>query len=135
MKKLLAAAVIGLLSVVSFSAQAGEFGDLMAKVGAARSAVAAMIQHKDQRGAEQQKSLKDTADAVSATLAKLKAPAGKEAQFKELNETLAAFMKARDTEVVPLLLAGKDDEAKSLAGGVQKERFAKITALTGELDK
>jgi hypothetical protein len=63
----------------------------------------------------------------------MKAPAGKEAQFKELVETWAAFKKTRETELVPAVLAGKDDEAKKLATGVQKERYTKCQQLLGEL--
>ena len=78
--------------------------------------------------------LKDTADAVSAQLAKMKAPAGKEAQFKELVETWNAFKKTRETELVPAILAGKEDEAKKIAGGIQKERITKCQTLVSELD-
>lgn len=70
---------------------------------------------------------------MSAQLAKLKAPAGKEAQLKALAETWSALKKAREAELVPALIAGKEDEAKKLAGGVQKERITKCQQLVGEL--
>ena len=92
-----------------------------------------MLANKDKRGADQQKLVKDTADAVSAALAKIKAPAGKEAQFKELVETWNAFKKTREADLVPAILAGKDDEAKKIAGGIQKERIARCYQLVGEL--
>jgi hypothetical protein len=92
-----------------------------------------MMVNKDKRGADQQKLVKSTADAVSAALAKVKAPAGKEAQLKELVETWSAFKKTREVELVPAILAGKDDEAKKLAGGIQKERITKCQQLVGEL--
>ena len=77
--------------------------------------------------------LASTADKVSAHLAKMKAPAGKEAQFKELSETWAAFKKTRETELVPAVLAGKDDDAKKLVNGVQKERYTKCQQILGDL--
>jgi hypothetical protein len=74
-----------------------------------------------------------TADEVSATLAKLKPPAGKEAQFKELVDNWNAFKKTRENDLVPAILAGKDDEARKIAGGIQKERITKCQQLVGEL--
>ena len=124
----------GLLTLsVSQWAHANEFTDLRAQLSAARESLVTLLVNKDKRGADQQKIVKDTADAVSAHLAKLKAPAGKEAQFKELVENWNAFKKTREAELVPAILAGKDDEAKKLAGGVQKERITKCQQLVGEL--
>lgn len=134
MKKLLAA-VIGLLCVFSYSAQAGEFGELEAKIGAARTAAITMLMHKDQRGAAQQKTAKDTSDAARAALAKLKAPAGKESQFNEMKELTTAFLDTRENEVIPAILKGNDEEAKKLLTGIQKERFGKIAALLDMLGK
>jgi hypothetical protein len=134
MKKFFATAAIVLTASFS-SAQASEFGDLRTLTSAARSSLISLMLHADQRGAAQQKEVKDTADAVSAKIAKMKAPAGKEAQFKEMSETWAAFKKTRENELVPLILKGKDDEAKKLAGGVQKERYMKVSDLINELDQ
>ncbi|MBI5814560.1 MAG: hypothetical protein HZB29_03015 [Nitrospinae bacterium] len=131
------ALIVGLmfLAVSAIPAMAGEFGDIKAKVGAARESFVTLLKNKDKRGADQQKLVKDTADAVSAALAKAKAPAGKEAKFKELSDTWAAFKKTREDELVPAVLAGKQEEADKLAGGIQKERMGKINALCDELDK
>ncbi|MBI4665940.1 MAG: hypothetical protein HY751_05945 [Nitrospinae bacterium] len=118
-----------------FSANAGEFGDLKKKVNDAREAFVTLLKNKDKRGADQQKLVKDTADAVSAALAKMKSPAGKDAQFKELSDTWAAFKKTREDELVPMVLAGKQEDAEKLAGGIQKERLGKVNALCDELDK
>jgi hypothetical protein len=134
MKKLLAMFAAIALSGMSFSASAGDFGDLRTKLSAARETLITMMLHKDQRGAEQQKLVKDSADAVSAQLARMKAPAGKEAQFKELVETWKAFKETREKELVPAIIKGNDDEAKKIAGGVQKERITKCQSLTSELD-
>lgn len=115
------------------AAHANEFADLRGKMSAARESLVTMLTNKDKRGAEQQKLVKDTADAVSAQLAKLKPPPGKEAQFKELQDTWNAFKKTREAELVPALLAGRDDEARKLAGGIQRERITRCHQLVGEL--
>lgn len=130
MKKLLSSLVIAFFAL---SASAGEFDDLRTEMTAARESLVTFTLNKDKRGADQQKIVKETADKVSAHLAKMKAPAGKEAQFKELVETWAAFKKTRETELVPAVLAGKDDEAKKLVTGIQKERYTKCQQLLGEL--
>jgi hypothetical protein len=127
----LAIAVVTLCN--STLVQANEFADLRGKLSAARESLVTMLVNKDKRGADHQKVVKDTADAVSAQLAKMKAPAGKEQQMKELLENWNAFKKTRETELVPAILAGKEDEAKKLAGGIQKERITKCQQLVGEL--
>lgn len=119
--------------LASVSAHANEFTDLRGQLSAARESLVTMLVNKDKRGADHQKVVKDTADAVSAHLAKLKAPAGKEAQFKELVDTWNAFKKTREVDLVPAILAGKDDEAKKLAGGIQKDRITKCQQLVGDL--
>lgn len=134
MKKLfasLAMASLGLL--VSTTALANEFETLRAEMSAARESLVTLVVNKEKRGADQQKLVKDTADKVSAHLAKMKAPPGKEAQFKELVDTWTAFKKTRETELVPAALAGKDDEAKKLVNGIQKERITKIQQILGDL--
>ena len=134
MKKLLALLFTAFITLsASQWAFANEFTDLRSQLSAARESLVTMMVNKDKRGTDQQKLVKSTADAVSAALAKITAPAGKEAQFKELVETWNAFKKTREVELVPAILAGKDDEAKKLAGGIQKERITKCQQLVGEL--
>ena len=113
---------------------AGEFGELKKKVTEARETLVTLLKNKDKRGADQQKLVKDTADAVSAALAKMKAPAGKDAQFKELVDAWSAFKKTRENELVPAILAGKQEEADKLATGIQRERLKKVLDSCDELD-
>ena len=134
MIKLVCTLLVALVATLSSTlAAANEFSDLRGKLSAARESLVTMLVNKEKRGADHQKVVKDTADAVSAHLAKLKAPAGKEAQFKEMVEAWNAFKKTRETELVPAILAGKDDEARKIAGGIQKERITKCQQLVGEL--
>ena len=121
------------LSVCAISVNAGEFGTLRTEMSAARETLVSLMLHADQRSAADQKKVKDTADAVSAHLAKLKAPAGKEAQFQELVSTWKAFKETREKELVPAIMKGNDAEAKKIAGGIQKERITKCQSLISEL--
>ncbi len=134
MKQWIAALALALLGAgVCSTAYASEFEDLRTEMTAARESLVTMVVNKDKRGADQQKLVKETADKVSAHLAKMKAPAGKEAAFKDLSDTWAAFKKTRESELVPALLAGKDDDAKKLVNGIQKERYTKCQQLLGDL--
>ena len=132
MKALLASLALACFLSPAFAAPA-DLADVCAKLSAARESLVTMLVNKDKRGPDHQKVVKDTADAVSAALAKLKAPAGKEAQFKELVETWNAFKATREKDLVPAILAGKDAEAKAIATGIQKERITKCQQLVGEL--
>jgi hypothetical protein len=134
MKKWFAALSLAVLGLgISGLAQANGFEDLRTEMTAARESLVTLVVNKDKRGADQQKLVKETADKVSAHLAKMKAPAGKEAQFKELSDTWAAFKKTREIDLVPAVLAGKDDDAKKLVNGIQKERYTKCQQLLGDL--
>lgn len=134
MNKLISLFLVALLALTASTwASANEFSDLRTELSAARESLVTMMTNKDKRGADQQKIVKATADAVSAHLVKMKAPAGKDAQFKELVDTWNAFKKTREVELVPAILAGKDDEARKLAGGIQKERITKCQQLVGDL--
>jgi hypothetical protein len=128
---LVALLIVPIFAVPSY---AGEFGELKKKVTEARESLVTLLKNKDKRGADQQKLVKDTADAVSAALAKMKAPAGKDAQFKELVDAWGAFKKTREDELVPAILAGKQEEADKLATGVQRERLKKVFDSCDALD-
>jgi hypothetical protein len=122
--------------LVALVAHAGEFAALKKKLLDARYTLWIMLDNMDQRGADQQKKVKDTAAAVSSMLAGMKAPTGKEAQFKELVAAWEAFQKTREEELVPLILTkGKQKEAEKVATGIQNERFTKMLALCDELEK
>lgn len=114
-------------------AYANDFANLRGQLSGARESLVTMLTNKEKRGPDQQKIVKDTADAVSASLAKMKAPAGKEAQFKELVDTWNAFKKTREVELVPAILAGREEEARKIAGGIQRERITRCQQLVGEL--
>ena len=124
--------------VVVFAAHVAQVGDisgLRQKMIEARRTLYVLLDDVKQRGAEQQQRVKDTANAVSAMLGGMKAPAGKEAKFKELAATWQAFKKTREEELVPAILSGKQKEAEKIATGVQNERFRKMMSLCDELEE
>lgn len=133
--RLIALAAVFVFALVSVAAaQLGEFGDLANKINESRDALTTMIQNAKKRDEAQQKRVKETADAVSAALAKIKVTnPDKEGRFKVLVDTWTAFKKTREEVIVPLLLQGKDAEAISIASGIQAERLGKMISLCEEL--
>lgn len=56
-------------------------------------------------------------------------------RLEELNAVQKAFAQTRDTEIIPLILAGKITESRQLAVGVQQGRHEKIRAIVKELSQ
>ena len=135
MKKFSVMLLANCFLLLSFSVNAGEFANLHKTVMEARDSLVTLVKNKSKRGPVQQKLVKDTANAVCAMIATMHAPAGKEAQFKEMAQNWAAFKKTREEELVPLILAGKQKEGKKIAMGIQKVRLGKVLKLCKELDK
>lgn len=135
MKKVNAMALLVFIVTAALSAYAGEIAALKKKMIDARQSLYVLLDDVNRRGPDQQKRVKDTADAVSAMIAAMKAPVGKEAGFKELVTTWNAFKKTREEELVPLILSRKQKEAEKLATGIQNERFRKMMDLCDELEK
>jgi hypothetical protein len=135
MKTRSALIVPALVFVAAIPASAGEFTVLKDEIVTARKALTDMILNLGKRGPEQQKLVKDSADAVSSHFAKLKAPAGKATEFKELKETWEAFKKTREVELVPAILANDRVKYEKIGAGIQKERLDRIYALIAGLEK
>lgn len=124
-----------LLLALAAPASAGEFAPLKVRIAAARQALVTMVLYRDKRGPDQQKLVKDTAEAVSAYLVTLKAPAGRTAEFRELRGTWEAFRNTRERELVPAILANDKAKYERIGAGIQKERLDRMYALIEVLDR
>jgi hypothetical protein len=127
--------VPALITLVACPASAGEYASLKEEIATARHALVVMITQRDKRGPVQQKLVKDTADAVSAHFAKLKAPSGRAAEYKELKGTWEAFKKTREKELVPAVLLNDRATYEKIGAGIQKERLDRMYALIAILEK
>ncbi|MBM4056126.1 MAG: hypothetical protein FJ264_15955 [Planctomycetes bacterium] len=115
----------------------GEINDLKTKLVDARTALVSMLGESN-RGKQEEYSAKvknltnETITFLSTLMEKAKGTnvAGK---LKELKDAWDIFRNTRDNEVIPNFFAGKVDEAKAVGGGIQKERFAKISSMVDEL--
>lgn len=54
-------------------------------------------------------------------------------RLEALNSARAAFVRTRDTQIIPLIYAGKAEIARKIALGVQTERYDKMKELTEDL--
>ena len=195
MRKIISLLFVALTAFsVSSQAHANEFSDLLTELGVARMSIISFVINKNQRSADQQKIINDSADAVSAHLAKMKllldrqatsklaypnecemgkwitsslndraqtrpgscqkgikaplqvamwlredarqAPVAKppaKSEFTELVAIWTAFKKTRETELMPAVLAGKEEKARKLLMGIQQERIAKCQQLVSDL--
>ncbi|MBV1874001.1 MAG: hypothetical protein KUG80_04440 [Gammaproteobacteria bacterium] len=135
MKKILLPAVIPALLLTASVTEAGEFTELFYKIVEARDSLITFAKDKDKQGRSQQKLVRDTANTVSITIANMSPPAGKEAEFEEMLEIWANFKRTREEELLPLILAGKEKDALSIAMGLQKQRLSKVLMLCDTLDQ
>lgn len=127
--------VPALVCGVAAASPSQDFEGLRQEIAAARQSLVTMILHRDLRGVDQQMQVKATADAVSATLAKLQPPAGKEAEFKELKSTWDAFKKTREKDLVPAILRHDRATYEKIGAGIQKERLDRMYALIAILGR
>ncbi|HEY6878880.1 MAG TPA: MCP four helix bundle domain-containing protein [Polyangiales bacterium] len=134
----LSSLVIACILLLASSALASPADDTLKSLLAARQSLVTMLDTTD--GAAQSKLQGEIAQhtksvdaAVAAALADKATSADAAAKFKEFKSIWDAFKKTRDGEIVPAIRAGKVDQAKALAKGVQAERLAKMKDLLAAL--
>ncbi|CAK0739610.1 MCP four helix bundle domain-containing protein [uncultured Gammaproteobacteria bacterium] len=134
MKKLWAGLMALVVSVViAQGAWAADVASVKAQLMVARENAVALLSATDV--AAQDKFVAEIAKAtaavdagVAALLADKGTAAEVAAKIKEFQETWGPFKQTRDGEIVPMLRAGKKDEATVLLKGIQAERFKKLLA-------
>ena len=135
MKKILLSAVTPAILLSATFADAGEFTNLFYEIVEARDSLITFAKNKDKQGINQQQLVTDTANTVSTTISKMRAPAGKEVEFNEMLELWAEFKYTREEELIPLILSGNEKDALSIAMGLQKQRLNKVLTLCDTLDQ
>lgn len=135
-KSLVILSLLGLIGITR-GVLAGELDDLKAKLTDVRGALVAMLGEKDKAKQEElhakiKKLTKEIDGLLSALIAKEKGAEAK-GKLEELKKTWEAFRDTRDAQIIPAIYGGKIEEAKAIAGGVQKERFQKMSSIVDEL--
>lgn len=124
-----ALSLAALVLLAAQPAQAAPNDDACAALMEARGHLVAMIGSSDKAA---QEDLKGKVHAASAKLDGVLAAMAKsyngdqEAKAAAFKPTWEAFKNTRETEIIPLVFAGKGAEAKAIAGGVQAERMKQM---------
>lgn len=79
------------------------------------------------------KRAKEGKEVLQRLLERNKNDAAVSGKLDELKETLGAFSQTRDGQTIPLIFEGKTEQARSLALGVQEERYIKMREIAREL--
>lgn len=116
---------------------ASDINGVKTKLMDARTALVTMLGESDKTKQEgcraTVKKLTDETLALFPTLIEKAKGTKAEAKLNEVKSAWDIFRNTRDNEVIPNFFAGKVAEAKAVGGGIQKERFAKISAMVEEL--
>ena len=114
-----------------------DIDNLKTKLVDARTALVSMLGESDKTKQEgcraTVKKLTDETLALFPQLIEKAKGTNAEGKLKELKSAWDVFRNTRDNEVIPNFFAGKVAEAKAVGGGIQKERFAKISSMVDEL--
>ncbi len=123
------------LTALSASAvQAAPADDACAALMDARGNLVKMLDSSDKAANDGLKANIAAATAkVDATLAAMAKSynAGDEAKAAAFKPTWGEFKATRDGEIVPLIYAGKNAEAKAIGTGIQAQRMGKMKAAMG----
>lgn len=103
----------------------------------ARTALVSMLGESDKTKQEgcraTVKKLTDEALVLFPKLIEKSKGTNVETKLKDMKTAWDVFRNTRDNEVIPNFFAGKIAEAKAVGGGIQKERFAKISSMVDEI--
>lgn len=102
------------------------------KISHARAALLDFL--NGEKGEAIRNRVRDTADAASVCLEALRVDPAKLSQLSEIRDLWTKFKLTREQDLVTLITAGKVQEARILATGVQKERLDRIDALFREIE-
>ncbi|MBE7444232.1 MAG: MCP four helix bundle domain-containing protein [Planctomycetia bacterium] len=114
-----------------------DINGLKTKLLDARTALVTMLGESDKTKQTQcRATVKKLTDETLALLPQLIEKAkgtNVEAKLKDMKTAWDIFRDTRDNEVISNYFAGKVAEAKAVGGGIQKERFAKISSMVDEI--
>lgn len=116
------------------TAQAAQSDDACASLMEARANLVKMLDSTDKAANDGLKANIAAATAkVDATVAAMAKSynAGDEAKAAAFKPTWEEFKQTRDGEIVPLIYAGKNAEAKAIGTGIQAQRMGKMKAAMG----
>ena len=119
-------------------AQAAPICDVKIGLQTARENLVAMLDAVDKAAQEDLKKKVDEAStaletALDAMIGNATTSEDNKGKLNQFKETWTAFKETREKELVPAIYAGKKEDAKALATGVQAERMTTMKDLIKEL--
>lgn len=134
MKKLLVSLVALLALSLTQSVLAASVADILTNMTTARENLVKMLDEaaaakRDALEQEVQKATKAADDALTAVLADAATSADAKKALEEFQKIWTPFKETRDKEIIAALKAGKVEDAKKVATGIQKERFANMKKI------
>jgi hypothetical protein len=123
------ASILGISLFFALSpAFAGTIDDIKAGMQEARESLLAFIAAPDEATrTTTQEGIKSGSAKVDAAVAA--ADPATAAKLQEFSTIWADFQNTRDTEIIPAVLAGKPDDAKAIAQGIQAERIKRMKEI------
>ncbi|HMV06932.1 MAG TPA: hypothetical protein PKA30_15465 [Accumulibacter sp.] len=125
--------VLCLSLALALPAVAATTAEVRAAIGPVRDSLMTMLKNPDKRGPDQQALVKTSADKVSNLIRDVNVTPDKKAKLDEMKKIWTEFNRVRETQVVPLIVAGNTAEAEKLVTGEQKERLMAVIKLCDEL--
>lgn len=135
MKKLLQIGVMVVGLGLGLGVQAGPADDMKVALGEARAHLVSMLDATDKAA---QDALREKVTAASASVDQALTAAQADsslaaAKVGEFKTTWEAFKNTRETEIIPAIYAGKNDEAKAISKNVQADRVKAMNTVLTEL--
>lgn len=126
--------LIALLALTTGTAQAAPADDACAALMEARGHLVSMIGSNDKAAQDALNGkLQAASQKVDATIGAMAKNynAGDEAKAAAFKPVWDSFKNTRESEIIPLVYAGKNADAKAIATGIQAERMGKMKAAMG----
>lgn len=124
---------IAFLGAMPSSAFAGKLDDVQTRLNQSRQQTMAMLSETDKSVLEMRyEEALASSKEVDASLQGAMADPSLQAQhvvLEEFKQVWEVFKTTRDQEIVPLLMSGKQDQARELAQKVQSARFKRMNDL------
>ncbi|MBI5599136.1 MAG: methyl-accepting chemotaxis protein [Deltaproteobacteria bacterium] len=112
--------------------------EIKGDVNGVRAAFLSLMAQKEPAAREKEQArikeiTKEIDDSLDTHMVDPHFPEDMKAELKEIKSAWTAFRDTRDNQMIPAFFAGRLDEVKALALGVQAERFKKIISLSDAL--
>ena len=129
---------LGVMLLAAQGVQAASITDVQSSLMSARENLISMLAEQDKAKQEELKKKVDDASVslekdLASILADKATPEATVTQLKAFEAKWVEFKATRDKELIPALLKGQLDQAKSLAKGIQADRFKQLKATLDEL--